>query len=191
MKKIIAFLLMLRLLCPLFILPAMAQGEVGSVEMPLETSDFWQRYPYYTPITGDGYASTTYMDGWVMGKLLRTAGAEILISPVHVPLYTEASYASGLMFYVPENVTMHLLGVYDGRYYDGNTETWGLIYLPDRDRYGWLPFNEMNNTGSAFIPSGSDEPLWGYATQRISTRSGPGTTYSEMGTYNHVKDTWV
>ena len=191
MKKIIAFLLMLLLLCPLFILPAMAQGEVGSVEMPLETSDFWQRYPYYTPITGDGYASTSYMDGWVMGKLLMSAGCEVAVTPAPAPMYTEASYASSLMFYVPEAVTIPMLGAYDGRHYDGTTETRAPVYLADRERYGWIPYSSLVVTGS---PLPEDEPetiVWGYATQRIATRSGPGTTYSEMGTYSSLKDTWV
>ena len=190
-KKIIAYLLTVLILCTLFALPAAAQGEIGSVEMPLESSDFWQRYPYYTPITGDVYASTAYMDGWVMGKLLMSAGGESLLTPGSVALYTEASYASTLMFYVPQNVTLYLLGVYDGIYYDGNDMTWGLVYYYERDRYGWVCLNDLYLNAPSEPETGSGEVLWGYATQRISTRSGPGTTYSEMGTYNNVKDTWV
>jgi len=190
MKKLLVFLLIALVLCPAA-LPAQAQSLPGSVEQPLTTSDFWQRYPYYQPITGDLYTNSSYTQGWSMGTYLSTAGCVPDFTPAIAPVYSEASTASQLLFYLPENTTLNVLGEYDGRLYDGNNDMWLLAYIPDHDRYGWIPFAALAASGPCIDSPQEDVILWGYTIQRLSTRSGPGTTYSETGSYNSTKNTWV
>lgn len=49
----------------------------------------------------------------------------------------------------------------------------------------------QDNGGQNNLKYSQNGYLMGYTIDRLSTRSGPGTTYSETGSYNNTKNTWV
>lgn len=76
---------------------------------------------------------------------------------------------------------------------DANGITWG--------SYEMTKVSNSNNNivSNVSVPSSntnsqssySNQILKGLTTTRLSTRSGPGTTYSETGSYNNLANTWV
>lgn len=72
--------------------------------------------------------------------------------------------------------------------------------------FGWISSSivELNGNYSGTIngmpitpnPPSTTTPvpeliIWGFTNQRLSTRSGPGTNYTDMGTYNDLSNAWV
>ncbi len=54
-----------------------------------------------------------------------------------------------------------------------------------------ISYLNISEKFSAANSSAFSNSLYGYVTERLSTRSGPGTVYSETGSYNNTLHSWV
>lgn len=105
------------------------------------------------------------------------------------------TYASGGNY---ENLANTWLSV-RSRSWDGVNELWWVEVLVN-GQWLWTPYDRFDSTtlniydlpihGLAVQPDLSSA-LWGYATQRISCRKGPGSSYAGGGTFNALKNQWL